>query len=80
MARSRSLRKGKVFKDFKDRRDYQSPVNPEDFPDPPHYDLMPEDVRQMMKRDVNSLTRAELDVQLRINKQYLKEYNKKLSN
>lgn len=76
MARSRSLRKGKVFKDFKDRREYQSPVNPKDFPDPPHYALMPEEVRNSMKQDMSSLTRQEVDALLRINKQYLKEYNR----
>jgi len=76
MARSRSIRKGKVFKDFKDRREYQSPVNPKDFPDPPHYALMPEEVRNSMKQDMSSLTRQEVDALLRINKQYLKEYNR----
>ena len=77
MARSRSIRKGKVFKDFKDRREYQSNLTPEDFPDPPHYSLMPEEVKKLMKQDMNSLTRSEVDSLLKINKMYLKEYNRK---
>ena len=77
MARSRSLRKGKVFKDFKDRREYRDPQKPEDFPDPPHYSIMPEKVRESMKQDMNSLTRAEIDVLLKLSNDYLKEYNRK---
>jgi len=74
MARSRSLRKGKVFKPFKDIREYQSSLTPDDFPDPPHYSIMPEDVRRTMKQDMNKLTRFQVDELFRINKQYLNEY------
>lgn len=77
MARSRSLRKGKVFKDFKDRREYRDPQKPADFPDPPHYSIMPENVRESMKQDMNSLTRAEIDVLLKLSNDYLKEYNRR---
>lgn len=77
MARKRSLKKGKVFKDFKDRREYQSPTNPDDFPDPPHYALMPEEIKKSMKQNMDLLTRQEVDALLRLNKQYLKEYNRK---
>ena len=77
MARRRSLRKGKVFKDFKDRREYQSNLTPEDFPDPPYYSLMPEEIKKLMKQDMNSLTRSEIDSLLKINKMYLKEYNRR---
>jgi hypothetical protein len=77
MGRSRSVRKGKVWKDFKDRREYQTPVNPKDFPDPPHYALMPDDVKEMMNQDMDKLTRKQVDDILRINKQYLKEYNRR---
>jgi hypothetical protein len=77
MARNRSIRKGRVFKDFKDRREYQTPLNPDDFPDPPHYSIMPEDVRQMMKQDISSLTRFQLNELFRISKQYKKEYNRR---
>jgi hypothetical protein len=66
-----------VFKDFKDRREYQTPVSPVDFPDPPHYSIMPEAVQRMMKQDITKMPRSELDAMMRINKQYLKEYNKK---
>jgi hypothetical protein len=76
MARYRSLRKGKVFKDFKDRREYQPKNNPNDFPDPPHYSIMPEEVRESMKQDMDSLTRQEVEALLRVSKQYLKEYNR----
>ena len=76
MARSRSVRKGKVWKNFKDKREYQTPVNPKDFPDPPHYVLMPDDVKQMVNQDMSKLTRQQVDDILRINKQYLKEYNR----
>lgn len=79
MARSRSLRKGKVFKDFKDRREYRDPQRPEDFPDPPHYSIMPEDVKKSIKQDMNCLTRAEVDVLLKLNNKYFKEYNKKIN-
>ncbi len=77
MARNRSIRKGRVFKDFKDKREYQTPMTPDNFPDPPHYSIMPETVRQMMKQDITKKTRSEFDAIMRINKQYLKEYNKK---
>lgn len=77
MARSRSLRKGKVFKDFKDRREYRDPQRPEDFPDPPHYSIMPEDVKKSMKQDMNCLTREKVDVLLKLSNKYLKEYNRK---
>ena len=77
MARNRSLRKGRVFKDFKDRREYQESLTPSDFHDPPHYSIMPEAVRKMMNQDISKMTRSELDEMMRINKQYLKEYNKK---
>ena len=77
MARNRSVRKGRVFKDFKDRREYQTPVTPADFPDPPHYSIMPEAVQRMMKQDISKMTRSELDAMMRTNKQYLNEYNKK---
>lgn len=77
MARNRSVRKGKVFKPFKDRREYQTAFSPDDFPDPPHYSIMPEDVRQMMKQDINGLTRVQLDELFRISKQYRKEYNRR---
>jgi hypothetical protein len=66
-----------VFKDFKDKREYQTPMTPDNFPDPPHYSIMPETVRQMMKQDITKKTRSEFDAIMRINKQYLKEYNKK---
>lgn len=77
MARNRSVRKGKVFKDFKDRREYQSKSNPTDYPDPPHYELMPDDVKKLMKQNMNCLTRQEVDALLSISKQYLKEYNRR---
>lgn len=77
MARNRSVRKGKVFKPFKDRREYQTALSPDDFSDPPHYSIMPEDVRQMMKQDINGLTRVQLDELFRISKQYRKEYNRR---
>jgi hypothetical protein len=76
MARSRSVRKGKVWKDFKDRKEYQTPVSSKDFSDPPHYSLMPDDVKQMLNQDMSKLTRKQVDDILRINKQYLKEYNR----
>jgi len=77
MGRSKSVRKGKVWKDFKDRREYQTPVNPKDFPDPPHYSIMPDDVKEIMNQDMDKLTRKQVDDILRINKQYLKEYNRR---
>jgi len=77
--RSRSLRKGKVFKEFKDIREYQTASSPDDFPDPPHYSLMPEEVKKMMNQDMNSLTRLEIDALLKINKIYLKEYNRRMN-
>jgi hypothetical protein len=77
MARNRSIRKGRVFKDFKDRLEYQTPLCPDDFPDPPHYSIMPEDVQQMMKQDISRLTRFQLNELFRINKQYKKEYNRR---
>jgi hypothetical protein len=76
MGRYRSVRKGKVWKDFKDRREFQTPVNPKDFPDPPHYALMPDDVREMLNQDMSKLTRKQIDDIMRINKQYVKEYNR----
>jgi hypothetical protein len=79
MARYRSLRKGKVFKPFKDRRDYQSPVDLNNFLDPPHYKLMPEDVKQKLNQDMNKLSRAEVDELMRMNKKYLKEYNRRMN-
>jgi hypothetical protein len=71
----KSLRKGRVFKDFKDRREFQTPLTQDDFPDPPHYELMPEDVKNKMKQDFNLLTRAQVDALLSINRQYIKQYN-----
>jgi hypothetical protein len=38
---------------------------------------MPEKVRESMKQDMNSLTRAEIDVLLKLSNDYLKEYNRK---
>ena len=75
----RSVRKGRVFKDFKDRREYQTPLTPDDFPDPPHFSLLPFQVREKLKQDITKMTRSELDALLRINKQCEKEYNKKNS-
>jgi hypothetical protein len=77
MARNRSLRKCRVFKDFKDIREYQTPLTPDDFPDPPHYSIMPKDIKEMMKQDITKLTRLQLDEMFRINKKYLKEYNRR---
>lgn len=71
----KSLGKGRVFKDFKDRREYQTPLMPDDFPDPPHYVLMPDEVKKQMKQDFSLLTRAQVDALLSINKKYKKEYN-----
>ena len=76
MGRYRSVRKGKVWKDFKDRREFQTPANPKNFPDPPHYALMPDDVREMLNQDMSKLTRNQVDDIMRINKQYVKEYNR----
>ena len=75
MARNRSVKKGRVFKDFKDRREYQTALTPDDFPDPPYYSIMPKEIRQMMKQDITRLTRVQLDELFRISKQYRKEYN-----
>ena len=77
MARNRSVRKGKVFKPFKDRREYQTALSPDDFPDPPHYSIMPEDIRKIMMQDITYLTRKQLDEMSRISKQYKKEFNRR---
>jgi len=37
---------------------------------------MPEEVRESMKQDMDSLTRQEVEALLRVSKQYLKEYNR----
>ena len=73
----RSVRKGRVFKDFKDRREYQDRLSPDDFPDPPHFSIMPKEIQLQLKQDITKMTRPQLDALLRLNKQYEKEYNKK---
>jgi len=79
MGRYRSVRKGKVWKDFKDRREFQTPANPKDFPDPPHFAIMPDDVKQIFNQDITKLTRNQVDDMMRINKQYQKQYNRQMN-
>jgi hypothetical protein len=38
---------------------------------------MPEKVRKSMKQDMNFLTKAEVDVLLKLSNDYLKEYNRR---